>query len=297
VSQKIIKIATRRSELALKQAQIAISTLQPIFGDGFRFEILKIVTTGDKIQDRSLQDIGGKALFTKEIEDALLDGSADIAVHSMKDVTAVFPAALTFPAFFPRANPQDAIVSNVSNIMHLPHGAIIGTSSSRRSLFLKALREDFNIIPLRGNVPTRITALREGHVDAIVLAAAGLERLGIDKALYHSLPVDSFIPAACQGVIGLQTRVNWQYNYLVEQSSHLETTITTECERAFLQCFNADCKTPIAAYARIQAKELYFTGMYSNLLGNTTIKSGSTNLDDGEALAIKIANEIKRCIL
>lgn len=296
VTKQIIKIATRRSDLALKQADIAIKKLEPIFGDNFAFELVKIITTGDKIQNMSLQDIGGKALFTKEIEEALINGDADIAVHSMKDVTATFPSELCFSAYFARANPQDALVSRYKSIAQLPAGSIVGTSSSRRELFLKKMRDDIRTLPLRGNVPTRVAALSEGKFDAIILAAAGLERLGVDTSLYVLLSTDQFIPAACQGVIGLQTRLDWQYNNLVGKCADKEATITTNCERKFLQFFNADCKTPIAAFAQIKEKKLHFTGMFSNNMGDPIVKFAIGEISEGEELAIKVASEIKRCI-
>lgn len=296
MTKQIIKIATRKSELALKQAEIAINRLKPIFGDDFGFELVKIVTTGDKIQNKSLQEIGGKALFTKEIEEALLSGKADIAVHSMKDVTATFPKDLVFAAYFPRARPEDALISNFKSIAQLPPGAVVGTSSSRRELFLRALRRDLNILPLRGNVPTRIAALNAGKFDAIILAAAGLERLGVDSSFYTLLPIEQFIPAACQGVIGLQIRKDWQYMGPVTKSSDNETIVTTECERKFLQLFGADCKTPIAAYAQIREDKLYFTGMFADQRGNPCIKFGVGEISNAEALATQVADEIVKCI-
>jgi len=294
---KTIKIASRASDLALRQANIAIEILQPIFGESYSFEIIKIITTGDKIQNQSLQEIGGKALFTKEIEEALIACKADIAVHSMKDVTAHYPEDLTFLSFFKRGNPQDALISRYKSIEELPKGASIGTSSSRRKLFVDELRDDLKILPLRGNVPTRIKAQLDGKYDAIILAAAGLERLRIDEGLYSLLSYQQFIPAICQGVIGLQTRKDWKYNELVMKSSHELTTITTRCERRFLQFFNADCKTPIAGYARIQGDSLNFTGMFAGKDGGAVIKSSSGEIKKPEELANQVAEQIKKCIL
>ena len=169
-----IKIASRASDLALRQTDIAIQNLQSVFGDSFRFEVIKIITTGDKIQNQSLYEIGGKALFTKEIEEALIAGTADIAVHSMKDVTAHYPEGLTFVSYFKRGNPQDALISKYKSIEELPKGALIGTSSSRRGLLIREHRDDLKILPLRGNVPTRIKAQLDGKYDAIILAVASM---------------------------------------------------------------------------------------------------------------------------
>ena len=177
----------------------------------------------------------------------------------------------------------------------MPIGATVGTSSSRRELFLRNIRSDLNILPLRGNVTTRIAAFNEGKFDAIILAAAGLERLGVDSSLYTMLPIEEFIPAACQGVIGLQTRKDWQYGELVAKSGDQETTVTTRCERKFLQYFNADCKTPIAAYAQISGDKLHFMGMLIDKSGNPVIKSASGMIGSAEELAIEVALEIKKC--
>jgi len=293
---EIIKIATRGSDLALKQAEIAINLLTPVFGAGFSFEMVKIVTTGDKIQDRSLYDIGGKALFTKEIEEALLEERADIAVHSMKDVTAKFAEGLIFPSYFKRACPFDVIVGKYRTIEAIPAGGRIGTSSSRRALFVKNIRDDLEILPLRGNVPTRIKALEEGKYDAIILAAAGLERLSVDKNLYSLLPPEQFLPAVCQGVIGLQTRQGWKYNNLVSRTSDKDTEITTICERRFLEYFNADCKTPIAGFAQIKQEKLHFTGMYIDKKGTAIFDTGEGDLDNPALIAKLIAQKIEKCI-
>ena len=293
---KIITIATRVSDLALRQTDIAIQELKIYFGDNVRFEILKIKTTGDLILDKNLYEIGGKSLFTKEIEEALLKGDADIAVHSMKDVTAEFAQGLVFKSYLKREDPRDALVSKYKSLDDIPIGAKIGTSSSRRRLFVNQLRPDLELVTIRGNVPTRIRALENGKVNAIILAVAGLKRLAIDEQLYTPLSTEQFIPAICQGVIGLQSRVDFNFNDLIAKTSNKEAEITSNCERAFLKYFNADCKTPIAGFARIQANQLFFTGMYQNANKLPIIETAIGDILNPEDLAISVATKISSCI-
>jgi hydroxymethylbilane synthase len=290
--KKIITVATRQSDLALRQTEIAINHLNNVFGADFEFKILKIKTTGDKILDKNLYEIGGKSLFTKEIEEALLNGNADIAVHSMKDVTAEFTQGLQISAYLKREDPRDALISRYSSIEKIPAGGRVGTSSSRRALFVRQLRPDLEILPLRGNVITRIKTLENNDFDAIILATAGLVRLGIDNGKYHPLLAIKFIPAICQGVIGLQSREDFKYNYLITKISDFDASVTSVCEREFLKFFNADCKTPIAGFAEIKADKLYFTGMYQAPGGEGVVESAWGNISEPKILAIKVAELI-----
>ena len=290
---KTINIATRCSALALKQTDLAIAQLKKVLGKECCFNIIKIKTTGDKILDKNLYEIGGKSLFTKEIEEALLEGVADIAVHSMKDVTAEFAPGLIFKSYLKREDPRDALISKFKSIEEMPANAKIGTSSSRRRLFTSHLRPDLELVALRGNVPTRLEVLKKGNIDAIVLAMAGLIRLGIDPASYSPISPENFIPAICQGVIGIQSRIDYELNHLIAETSDKETEITTLCERAFLKYFNASCKTPIAGYARIVDNKLLFDGMYQYPTLTPSYITLGGEISEPEELGLRAARLIK----
>jgi hydroxymethylbilane synthase len=254
-----ILIGTRGSKLALWQAEWVKSELQRIHSD-IDVQLMKIKTTGDKILDVPLAQIGGKGLFVKEIEEAMIRGEIDLAVHSMKDVPTDFPDGLHLASICKREDPRDAFVSQVQNskpkipnFKELPHGAILGTSSLRRSCQLSHLRPDLNIVQLRGNLDTRIRKLDEGQFDAIIVAAAGMRRLRFIKRVTEILNPEICLPAIGQGAIGIECRTDDKVvNALVEALTHQETAISVKAERSFLKRLEGGCQVPIAAYARIE---------------------------------------------
>jgi len=254
-----IVIGTRGSKLALWQAEWVKSQLQKLY-PGLQIELNKIKTTGDKILDVPLAKVGGKGLFVKEIEEALLKGEADIAVHSMKDVPTEFPAGLHLAVICKREDPRDAFITQIENskfkiqkFRDLPEGAVIGTSSLRRSCQLLNIRADLKIEQLRGNLDTRLRKLDEGRFDAIILAAAGVKRLGLLSRITEILPEEISLPAIGQGAIGIECRTEDEFiNNLISPLSDNETTICVKAERAFLKKLEGGCQVPIAAYARIK---------------------------------------------
>ncbi|GAB4407499.1 MAG: hydroxymethylbilane synthase [Thermodesulfovibrionales bacterium] len=255
---KII-IGTRGSKLALWQAEWIKSELQKLYPD-LDVELKKIKTTGDRILDVPLAKVGGKGLFVKEIEEALLRGDIDLAVHSMKDVPTDFPEGLHLAVITKREDPRDAFISQIQSskfkiqsFKDLPHGAIIGTSSLRRSCQLLNIRPDLRIVQLRGNLDTRLRKLDEGQFDAIVLAAAGVKRLGLEQRITEILLPDVSLPAIGQGAVGIECRTDDEpINNLIKPLNHHETFICVKAERAFLKRLQGGCQVPIAAYARIE---------------------------------------------
>jgi len=246
---RTVRIATRGSALALAQAGGIGRALEEALG--VRAELVPLVTEGDRRLDVSLAKIGGKGLFVKEIEAALLDGRADLAVHSAKDLPAASPSGLVFAAVPPRVDARDALIARArgARLTDLPKGARVGTGSARRSSQLLALRPDFEIVPLRGNVDTRLRKLAERELDAILLACAGLERLGLADLIQERIDPGELLPAVGQGTLALQTRAD---DALVPDLAVLEDATTRRCftaERAFLTALEGDCNVPLAAFA------------------------------------------------
>jgi hydroxymethylbilane synthase len=254
-----ISIGTRGSKLALWQAEHIKSLLKEFYPD-LKVHLVKIKTTGDMILDVPLAQVGGKGLFVKEIEESILRNDVDIAVHSMKDVPTDFPAGLHLSAICEREDPRDAFVSQIQNskpkiqnFKKLPQGARIGTSSLRRSSQLLNIRPDLQITQLRGNLDTRMRKLDEGQFDAIILATAGIKRLGLKDRITEILPFDVSLPAIGQGAIGIECRADDDVtNEIVGSLDHEETSIAVRAERAFLRKLEGGCQVPIAAYARIE---------------------------------------------
>lgn len=249
---RLLKIGTRGSPLALAQAHETRDRLMAAHGMAAeRFEIVVIKTTGDAVQDRSLSEIGGKGLFTKEIEEALLDGSIDIAVHSMKDMPTLLPDGLELSTYLPREDMRDAFISRrFDGIADLPKGAVVGTSSLRRRAQLLARRPDLRVVEFRGNVQTRLRKLDEGVAVATFLACAGLNRLGMEGA---AKPIDAsdMLPAVAQGAIGIEQRSgDGAISALLAPLDHGETRLQLAAERAFLAALDGSCRTPIAALAQ-----------------------------------------------
>jgi hydroxymethylbilane synthase len=270
LKQGIIKIGTRGSALALVQAHETRARLMAAHGlaeDAFSIEVIS--TSGDRIQDRPLAEVGGKGLFTKEIEEALLEGRIDLAVHSSKDMPTHLPDGLELSAFLEREDARDAFVGRgAKSLLDLPHGATIGSSSLRRQALLKRLRPDLSIVMFRGNVPTRLRKVEEGQVDGTILAIAGLRRLGMESAVSELLPLDSFPPAPGQGAIGIETRIgDTKMTALLAPVNHAETAAALACERAFLAVLDGSCRTPIAGYARVAGDRISFHGMILTLDG------------------------------
>ncbi len=242
--------ATRRSALALAQSRALVRALQR-HHPSLETDELQIVTSGDLIQDRPLSEVGGKGLFVKEIEEALLERRADFAVHSMKDVPAEVPAGLVFTCIPEREDARDALVCRThESLAALPHGAIVGTSSLRRVALLRAIRPDLDIRSLRGNVDTRLRKLDSGEFDAIVIAVAGLKRLGLGARVTEALDPDGFVPAISQGALGVECRDDDERTKTVLASLHSnETALRVSAERGVMAAVGGDCKTPVGAYA------------------------------------------------
>jgi hydroxymethylbilane synthase len=260
----ILRIGSRGSPLALVQAREVQSRIAEAVGiDAARIEIEVIRTTGDVVQDRPLAEAGGKGFFTKEIEEALLAGSIDLAVHSSKDLPTILPAGLVLAGFPPREDPRDAFISRkAASLRELPPGAVVGTASPRRQGLVKRLRPDVTAAMLRGNVETRLRKLEAGEVDATLLAVAGLKRLGLLAAATAILDPDAFVPAVGQGAIGIETRADdAKTRALVEAIDDADTAAAVAAERAFLAVLDGSCRTPIGGHAKIEGGTLRFRGI------------------------------------
>ena len=260
----ILRIGSRGSPLALVQAREVAARLAAAAGiDAEGIEIKVIRTTGDVVVDRVLADAGGKGLFTKEIEEALLDGSIDLAVHSSKDLPTILPPGLVLAGFLPREDARDAFISQKAQTLgELPPGAVIGTASPRRQALVKMLRPDAVVVMLRGNVETRLRKLEGGEIDATLLAVAGLKRLGLLAAATAILDPDQFVPAVGQGAIGLETRADdSRTRALVAAIDDADTRAALAAERAFLGVLDGSCRTPIGGHATIEGGTLRFHGI------------------------------------
>jgi hydroxymethylbilane synthase len=271
--QRRLRIGTRGSALALWQAEWVKSQL--LGGQQeLTVELVVIKTMGDKILDVPLAKVGGKGLFVKEIEEALLDGRADLAVHSVKDMPAELPEGLQLAAMPPREDPRDALISrNGAGLDKLPHGARVGTSSLRRAAQLLHLRPDLRIETLRGNVDTRLRKLDSEGLDAIVLAAAGLKRMELSQVISEYLEPERILPAVGQGALGIETRTGDVFtNEMVERLVHQQTVTTVRAERAFLKRLEGGCQVPIGAYATLEGETLILTGMVADLQGVRLIR-------------------------
>ena len=271
----ILRIGSRGSALALVQAREVQNRLAKVCDLALeRIEIKTIRTSGDMIQDRPLAAAGGKGLFTKEIEEALLSGAIDLAVHSSKDMPTVLPAGLVLSAFLPREDARDAFIShNVKTLRELPKDAVVGTASPRRQALIKRLRPDLAIVPLRGNVETRLRKVEAGAVDATVLAVAGLKRLGLLAAAAMVLDIEEFLPAVGQGAIGIETRADDAKTLaLVASIDDPDTATALAAERAFLAVLDGTCRTPIAGHARVSGDSIRFRGMIAKTDGSEALE-------------------------
>lgn len=304
-----IIIGTRGSKLALWQAEWVKSELQRK-NPGIKVELNRIKTTGDKILDVPLAKVGGKGLFVKEIEEALLSGKADLAVHSMKDVPTDFPEGLHLSVICKREDPRDAFISQIQdlrpggplgetnfkiqNFESLPRGATIGTSSLRRSSQLLNIRPDLKIEQLRGNLDTRLRKLDEGKFDAIILAAAGIKRLGWASRITEIIPPEISLPAIGQGAIGIECRIGDTFiNNIIVPLNHPETSVCVRSERAFLKKLEGGCQVPIAAHARLIDGKIIMDGLVGSISGDRIIRGRiEGNAENAEPLGVALAEDV-----
>ena len=292
--EKTLKIATRQSPLALWQANYVKDRLQQLYPD-LTIELVPMVTKGDVILDSPLAKIGGKGLFVKELENALLNKKADIAVHSMKDVPMQFPKGLGLAVICQREDPRDAFVSHsYRTFAELPQGAVVGTSSLRRQCQLKALRPDLDIRSLRGNVGTRLSKLDNGDYDAIILASAGLIRLGLADRIASFIDVEQSLPAAGQGAVGIECRTDdVQVHALLAPLADAETTYCVRAERAMNNHLQGGCQVPIGGYAVLQQGQLYLRALVGDIDGSRIIRAeGKSAVENAEVLGVKIAEQL-----
>jgi hydroxymethylbilane synthase len=270
-----LRIGTRGSPLALAQARMVRARLAAQQGvDEEHIALTIIRTTGDMIQDRTLAQAGGKGLFTKEIEAALRAGAIDLAVHSAKDMPTMLPDGLTITAVLAREDPRDVFISRVAKTLReLRAGAVVGTASLRRQAIVKRLRPDLEVVPIRGNVDTRLRKLDDGVVDATLLALAGLKRLGLTQAATSVFAVDEFLPAVGQGIVAIETRADdAATRNLLDAINHAETAAALVAERAFLEVLDGSCRTPIAGHATIAAGRLHFRGLIAKPDGSAAFE-------------------------
>ncbi|MDS9467790.1 hydroxymethylbilane synthase [Paracoccus sp. MBLB3053] len=294
--QNPLRIGTRGSALALAQAHETRDRLMAAHGlPETAFEIVAIKTTGDRVLDRALKEIGGKGLFTREIEEALTEGAIDIAVHSMKDMPTLQPDGLLIDCYLPREDVRDAFVSNLYGaISELPQGAVVGSSSLRRRAQLAARRPDLQLIEFRGNVQTRLKKLEDGVAVATFLAMAGLSRLGLTDVARGAVEPDEMLPAVAQGCIGVERRASDDRTAsLLAAIGHVPSAIRVEAERAFLARLDGSCETPIAGLAELQGDELHLRGEILRPDGGEVIageRRGAAK--DGRAMGADLADEL-----
>jgi len=294
MARETVRIATRRSALAMWQAEHIKAELERLH-PGLAVELVGIKTRGDKILDVPLAKIGGKALFVKELEEAMLDGRADLAVHSMKDVPMDFPENLGLVAICERGAPTDAFVSNnYENVDALPDQAVVGTSSLRRQAQLQAYRPDLQIRTLRGNVNTRLAKLDAGEFDAIVLATSGLQRLGFDPRIRYELPADICLPAVGQGALGIECRLDDdELIAMLAPLAHADSSDRVMAERALNKRLEGGCQVPIGAYAVLEGDELYLRGLVGAPDGSRLITTeGRAPRAEAEQLGRRLAEDL-----
>lgn len=293
-----LKIGTRASPLALAQANEVLSKLSSELELPFdAFEIVKIKTTGDLLAERPLNQLGGKGLFTKEIEECLSSGKIDIAVHSMKDMPVDQPSNLVIDTYLPREDARDAFLSySYKTIKDLDNGAILGTSSVRRRAQILNIRRDLQIIGFRGNIQTRIQKLKNSNVSATFLALAGLNRLGLSKVPATAIEIEEMLPAIAQGVIGVQRRKEDHCTaLLLEFINDCKTKVRVQCERAYLRQLSGSCQTPIAGLATLDKGDIILRAEIIHPDGQEKVMDfGRSLIEDGNELGIDIAEKLKK---
>jgi hydroxymethylbilane synthase len=294
-TKRTVRIGTRASQLAMWQANWVKDQLEGR-NEGLEALLIRIKTSGDKIRDVPLAQVGGKGLFVKEIEEALLDGRADLAVHSMKDVPTELPPELVLAATGAREDVRDALFAReAAGLDTLPQGAKIGTSSLRRQAQLLHLRPDFEIIPIRGNVDTRLKKLHDEKLDAVILAAAGVRRLGFADRITEYLSVDVSLPATCQGALGIEIRRNDAgTREILHPFIHRPTEIAVEAERAFLATLEGGCQVPIAGLAVVEDGKVRMDGLVGSVDGRTIIRE---QLSGPEGEAARIGRDLAEVII
>lgn len=289
-----IRIATRKSPLAMWQAEHTAARLQALYPD-LTIEIIGMTTKGDRILDAPLAKVGGKGLFVKELEQGMLANEADIAVHSMKDVPVGFPDGLHLAVIMEREDPRDAFVSNhFASLDQLPQGACVGTSSLRRECQIAELRPDLRIEPLRGNVNTRLAKLDAGNYDAIILASAGLVRLGFEARIRNRIESTVSLPAIGQGAIGIECRIDdSRINDLIAPLHHHDTADRVRAERALNARLNGGCQVPIAGYAVLDGDRLLIKGLVGTPDGSRILRAEAEGLrTDAETLGTQVAEDL-----
>ncbi|HET9714815.1 MAG TPA: hydroxymethylbilane synthase [Pseudolabrys sp.] len=293
-----IRIGTRGSPLALAQANQVRSRLATVIGETVEsIELVVIRTSGDRIQDRPLTEQGGKGLFTKEIEEALLERHIDLAVHSAKDMPTVLPEGLSLAACLEREDARDVFISQrAPSLAGLPPGAVMGTASMRRQALAKRMRPDLRVVSLRGNVETRLRKLEAGEVDATLLALAGLKRLGLARHATKIMSTDEFLPAVGQGAIAIEVRDdNGRLREILSRIDHIDTSTAVACERAFLAALDGSCKTPIAGHATVAADTIQFRGLIARTDGSAAHDIlGTGSRRDARAIGSDAGRELKR---
>lgn len=293
--KKTLRIATRKSPLAMWQAEFVKAELEKAH-PGLEVILLPMSTKGDKILDVPLAKIGGKGLFTKELEDRMMDGDADIAVHSMKDVPMVLPEGFALGAILKRHSPTDAFVSNnYESFDELPEGAVLGTSSLRRKAQLMAIRPDLDVRDLRGNVGTRLGKLDAGEYDAIILATSGLQRLELDDRIRHEITPEQCLPAVTQGTLGIEYfEKDAETLEIIKVLDHADTHTRARAERAMNHRLEGGCQVPIGVYAQLMDEEqILVRGLVASLDGSTLLKAQGIGLaKDAEAIGVAVAEEL-----
>jgi hydroxymethylbilane synthase len=288
---KRIRIGTRGSKLALRQTAWVRERIAERY-PSLQLEVVRIRTTGDKITDVPLATVGGKGLFVKEIEEALLRGEIDLAVHSMKDVPTELPSGLHLGAITEREDPRDVLVSRDGRrLQEFTPGARMGTSSLRRGAQLLGVNPQWKIVPLRGNLDTRINKLRTEGLDAVILAAAGVRRMGLEDRVTEYLPPNVMLPAVGQGALGIECCQEGEVNELIAFLNHPESALAVEGERAFLRRLGGGCQVPIAAYGEMREVKLFLRGMVAHLDGSRFFRA-ETQGDDPETVGERLAEDL-----
>ncbi len=289
-----ITIASRGSDLALAQARFIGNRIEKELG--IATELLIIKTTGDKIQDVPLAEIGGKGLFVKEIEEALLDGRADVAVHSAKDLPAQLEPGLALSAFPQRVDPRDALVAHDCSLTLelLPKNARVGTGSTRRTALLLAYRPDLEVVPLRGNVPTRVGKLDSENLDAVILACAGLERLGMEELICQRIPEEIMLPAVCQGTLALETRKEGTAAREIARLDDPVAALAVAGERSFLKRIEGDCTVPMAVHqVEREGGRVWLRGLVASLDGKRIVRAEEeVEAAQAEAAGLRVADAV-----
>lgn len=291
-----VRIATRGSDLALTQANYVAERVRSELG--LETELVVVQTSGDRMRDVSLAKVGGKGLFVKEIEEALLADRADVAVHSAKDLPAEIAPGLVLAAFPQRIDPRDALVGCEPGLMleDLPTGARVGTGSARRAALLLERRPDLEVVPLRGNVPTRIGKIESENLHGVILACAGLHRLGLEQHITDRIPPDIMLPAVCQGILALETREGDRLTPQVKRLNSLQAEVAAVAERSFLRRLEGDCTTPLAVYAAIvPPAHMRVRGLVASLDGRSVARAElEVHRDEAAATGRQVAEMVLR---